>query len=51
MEDYGKFKISMFGKRNGFVQCRHGKYLRYIACIDHIFYKFQTMNIAVFNNT
>ena len=29
MEDYGKFKMYKFGKRNGFVQCRHGKYLRY----------------------
>ena len=29
MEDYGKFKMYMCGKRNGFVQCRHGKYLRY----------------------
>ena len=28
MEDYGKFKMYMFGKRNGCVQCRHGNYLR-----------------------
>ena len=29
MEDYGKFKMYKFGKRNGFVQCRHGKYSKY----------------------
>ena len=29
MEDYGKFKMYKFGKRNGFVQCRHGKYRVY----------------------
>ena len=39
MEDYGKSKMYMFGKRNGCVQCRHDNYLRYfnVACIDHIF--------------
>ena len=39
MEDYGKSKMYMFGKRNGCVQCRHGNYLENLACIDHIFYK------------
>ena len=40
MEDYGEFKMYMFGKGNGCV-------LR----IDHIFYKLKLCKIAVFNNT
>ena len=52
MEDYGKFKMYMFCKRNGCVQCRHDNYLRYFNATYSVyrsyFLKVETMKDSCF---